>query len=211
MSTNHYFWAWFYDNQKNLFNWSNLSKKLQSHYLFWLEWHLNNYSKGVSYVLVFPKKKNKKMQLIITANGKPKYFKKVEQLVKEAPSLKNWKITAFVEPTADFEEIIDGTDDPYTFQDISLKASEVKFEAIEYDDSKKIDLIIYLKYHSISDDYENLMQLVYHMIESMLGEKFLYENIRFIRLDQMPDEEDDAILELYQLKSFIDCINAERT
>ena len=45
-------------------------------------------------------------------------------------------------------------------KDISLKASEVKFRPIEFEDTNKIDMIIYLKYETIKADYKDLMQVV---------------------------------------------------
>lgn len=44
----------------------------------------------------------------------------------------------------DIEKVIDGLEQPYILQDITFKASEQKFIAINYDkNSKKLDIIIY--------------------------------------------------------------------
>ena len=207
MNTNHYFWTWFYDNQKHLINLQNLSKKLQKHYIFWLQWHLEYYSKGVSYILIFPKRANEKTQLILTANGKPEYFEKVELLVSDAPKFKNWVIAAFVKPTVDIEAMMDGRDEPYVFRDITLKASEVKFMPLEYENEKKIDMIIYLKCQTIQADYKALMQIVYLMVEDILGEKFLHENINFVEIQQHNESENDNLIYLYDLQFYLDEIN----
>lgn len=201
-----YFWSWFTDNQKHYFNFLQLTPKLQKHYIFWLEWHLNYYSKGVSYVIVFPKKKNKKTKLIITAKGQSEYYEKVEKVVAAAPKFLNWEIIAFMQPTANMEEMINGTDKPFEFHCISLKASEIKFEPFEYENTKKIDLIIYIEYETIKEDYKELMEAVYIIIESILGEKFLHENIDFVELARLP-EHNIELFYLYDLKLFLEEIS----
>jgi hypothetical protein len=210
MNPLNYFWTWFNDNQKHFLNYLQLSPKLQKHYTFWLEWHLNYYSKGVNYVMVFSKRKDQKAKLIITANGNHDFFDKVEAVVAAAPRFSNWEIIAFVQPSAKIDEMMDGLDKPFIFQDISLKASEVKFEPIEYENTKKIDMIIYLKYQTIQADYKDLMQVVYIMVESILGEKYLHENINFVQLAQLTDQNTDCILELYDLQLFIEELNMQR-
>jgi hypothetical protein len=200
-----YFWTWFRDNQKHLQNFSSLSPKLKKHFCFWLGWHLNHYAKGVSFVLTFPKNKDHKVELILTAGGNQEYYEKVEQLAATAPKLKDWKITAFMQATADLEELIDGKDKPFVYKGISLKASEMKFEAFMYSETKKIDLLIFIKHEAIEDDYQDLMYMVYLIVESLLGEKFLYANIGEVELAPMPEEQDDgAMIALYDLKGFID-------
>ncbi len=209
MNPINYFWSWFNDNQMHFVNYLKLLPKLRKHYTFWLEWHLNYYCKGVGYVIVFSKNKAQKNKLIITAKGQPEYFEKVESIVAAAPKISNWEIIAFVQPYAKIDEIIDGIDKPFIFQDISLKASEVKFEPIEYRDIKKIDMIIYLKYETIKADYKDLMQVVYIMVESLLGEKFLHENINFVQLAKLPEQNKECYLELYDLKLYIENISRQ--
>lgn len=209
MNPLNHFWSWFTDNQTHFVNYLTLSQKLRNHYIFWLEWHLTYYCKGVGYVIIFSKKKDRKNKLIITAKGQPEHFEKVEAIVAAAPKLTNWEIIAFVQPYAKIDEMIDGIDKPFIFQDISLRASEVKFEPIEYREADKIDMVIYLKYDTIKADYKDLMQVVYMMVESILGEKFLHENINFVQLAKLPDNQGD-LLELYDLQLYIEDLNRQR-
>jgi hypothetical protein len=203
-----YFWTWFRDNQKHLRNFTSLSPKLQKHFCFWLGWHLNHYAKGVSFVLTFPESTDHKVELILTAQGNPEYYEKVELLAATAPKLKDWKITAFMQATADLEEMINGDDTPFVYKGISLKASEIKFEAFIYSNTKKIDLLIYIRHETIEDDYQDLMYMVYLIVESLLGEKFLYENIDHMELEPMPEKQDDEVMiALYDLKGFIEGID----
>lgn len=66
-------------------------------------------------MIVFPVSNNNKSELILTANGNPQFFEQVINLVDNAPQLKNWKFTAFIQPTQRIEEIMKGLDDPYIF------------------------------------------------------------------------------------------------
>ena len=78
------------------------------------------------------------MQLLITANGNHELFNMAIDLEKTAPRLWDWKITALIKPRQDYDDMEAGRDEPYIFQDITLKTSELKFTALEYDGEKKL-------------------------------------------------------------------------
>lgn len=202
-----YFWTWFVDNHKQLQNLRTLKTKDQKHYVFWLNWHLHFYTPGIDFLLVFPNRENDKIQMIITANGNPDYFDKVNEVVKSAPQLKDWKFIAFIQPQHDYEELENGLDQPYVFQDITLKASELKFTLLEYEGEKKIDMIVYLKNFTIYSQNKKLLQLIFIMMQDLLGEKSLYENINFVELAQQPEENNNELICLYDLQFYIDEIN----
>lgn len=201
-----YFWSWFIDNHPKLKTLRDLKPKDQKHYTFWLNWHLHFYTPGIDFLLVFPNREKDKLQMIITANGNPDYFDKVEEVVKAAPQLKDWKFTAFIQPQHDYEELEKGLDKPYVFQDITLKASEIKFLPLEYEGEKKIDMIVFLKNFTIYSHNKNLLQLIFIMVQDLLGEKSLYENINFVELAQLP-ESDEELICLYDLLFYLDEIN----
>lgn len=204
-----YFWTWFIDNHKQLQNLRTLKRKEQRHFTFWLDWHLHFYAPGIDYILVFPHRNETKTQLIITANGNPEYFIKVDEVVASAPQLQDWKFTAFVQPSHDYDELEQGLDKPYLFQDITLKASELKFVPFEYDGHKKIDMIVYLKNYTLYSHNKNLLQLIYFMMQDLLGEKILNEHINFVELAQMPDDGNNELIHLYDLQLYIDQLNID--
>jgi hypothetical protein len=202
------FWNWFQDNNKTIQNLITETPKNQKHISFWIDRHLGYYCKGLDFIIIFPKKNTGKTELIITANGNPEYFNKLIQLIDNAPILKNWKFTAFIQPVEDIEKVMDGLDKPYIFQDINLKASELKFRTINYDvNSKKLDIVIYFKQFSILCNSKSLNQVIFIILQELLGEKSLYQNINLIHLAQMPDNEDDLIY-LYDLQSYIDTFHS---
>jgi hypothetical protein len=205
-----YFWTWFIDNHAKLKSLRTLAPKEQKHFTFWLNWHLHFYAAGVDYILIFPNRKKEKIQMIITANGNPEYFEKVEEIVAAAPLLAEWTFTAFIQPSQDYEKLEEGLDKPYVFQDITLKASEMKFLPFEYNGEKKIDMVVYLKNYVLHSHNSNLLQIVYFMLQDLLGEKMLYGNINFVELAQIPEDQSN-FLHLYDLQLYIDDMNKRDT
>jgi hypothetical protein len=132
--------------------------------------------------------------LILTANRNPEYLNQVLNLVDNAPQLKNWKFTAFIQPTQRIEEIMKGLDDPYIFHEITLKASELTFVPLEYhEESHKFDIVIFLKNYNFYCDTKTLQQAIFIIMQDILGEKSLYQNINFVQLAQVPDNQEGLI------------------
>lgn len=202
-----HFWTWFLEHKNKLKNLMSLDHKQQKHYMFWLDWHLQFYFPGLEYIIVFPKVKKKKSHLIISASGQHELFHLAIQLEKTAPKLWDWKFTALIQPRQDIDDMEAGIDKPYIFQDITLKASELKFIPFEYDGKKKIDMIIYLKNFTIYAHNKNLPILINIMLQDLLGEKSMAENINFVQLAQLPEQKNDEMIYLYDLQLYLDDIN----
>ncbi|TDD99397.1 hypothetical protein [Flavobacterium cellulosilyticum] len=203
------FWNWFQDNNQTIKNLINETPKNQKNISFWINKNLNYYCREIDFIIVFPKNDIGKTELIITANGNPKYFKQVITLVDNAPQLKSWKFTAFIQPTERINEIIAGLDTPYVFQEITLKISELKFKSLDFDENtKKWDIIIFLKNYTLQCNTKTLKQAVFIILQDLLGEKSLCQNINLIHLAQMPDNNTDMIY-LYDLQMVIDTQNSK--
>lgn len=205
-----HFWKWFLEHKNKLKNLMSLDHKQQKHYLFWLDWHLQFYFPGLEYIIIFPKVNKKKTQLMLSAKGKKEFFHMAIELEKTAPQLWDWKFTALIQPRQDIEDIEAGIDEPYIFQDITLKTSELKFIPFEYDGEKKIDMIIYLKNFTIYSHNKNLPTLIKIMLQDLLGEKSMAATINFVQLAQMPEQEDDELIYLFDLQFYLDEINNQR-
>ena len=201
------FWNWFQDNNQTIKNFLNETPKSQKQISHWIKHRLGFYSKELDYMIIFPKKPTEKTELIITANGNPEYFTRVTELIKHAPVLKHWKFTAFIQPTVHIEKIMDGLDEPYVFQEITIKTSEIKFLPLAYDEkTKKLNIIVYLKNYNIHCDTKTWKQAIYIIMQDLLGEKSLYQNINFVQLACLPTNTEELI-ELYDLQFYIDTIN----
>ena len=104
--------------------------------------------------------------------------------------LKNWKFTVFIQPTKRIDEIINGLDEPYIFQEITLKASELKFLTLKYlKKTHKFDIIIFLKNYNLYCDTKTLQQAIFIILQDILGENSFFQNINFVQLAHPSDSE----------------------
>lgn len=155
------------------------------------------------------KNKTNGAELIITANGNPYLFKEVELLVPHAPVVERWKITAFLQPETNFTKYENGIDKPLEYYGISLRISEMYFIPLG-NPNKPSDLGIkvLLKNYIVQKNNPRLREAIYTHIEHLIGEKSFANDLSFIEIDQLKKEdlEDDSVLELYNLKFYIDSL-----
>ena len=169
---------------------------------------LNNllclFNKDLDFIIKNGKNKSK---LIITANGNPYLFKEVELLVRHAPGIDRWEITAFLQPEINLTKYEEGTDKSLEYYGISLRISEMYFTTLE--NPKKptdLGLKVYLKNYIVHKNNPKLREAVYVHIEHLIGEKSFANEIAFIEIDQLTNSPDDVI-ELYNLRSFIESLS----
>tara|TARA_R110000868_G_scaffold81946_1_gene231677 strand:+ start:61 stop:564 length:504 start_codon:yes stop_codon:yes gene_type:complete len=162
-------------------------------------------------MIIFPKNTADKAEFIITANGNPNYFKQVTDLIDNAPRLRTWKFTAFIQPTEQINKIIEELEEPYVFPEITLKARELKFLALDYTaETQKLEIRIYLKNYNLLCDIKTLDQAIFIVKQGLLGEKSLFQNISFVQLAQMP-KNDEGLIQLYSFQLYLDEINLNNT
>lgn len=161
---------------------------------------LHQYNKDLDLII---KNKTSAAELIITANGNPYLFKEVELLVHHAPIIKRWKITAFLQPEMNIEKYENGTDKPLEYYGITLRISEMYFIPLE-NPNKPTDLGIkvLLKNYIVHKDNPSLREAVYVHIEHLIGEKAFANDIAFIEIGQLRNNQND-IIEMYNLHSYI--------
>ena len=198
------FWQLFQKENLALFLLNDLPKEVTLEKLNALTQVMKEYNKDLGYII---KSGTEKSELIITAHGNPYLFKEVELLVFHAPKLERWKITAFLQPEIDIDAYENGTDKPLEYYGITLRISEMYFIPLE-NPNKPTDLGIkvLLKNYIVHKDNPRLREAVYTHIEHLIGEKSFANDLSFIEIDQLKNEdlEDDSLLELYNLKFFID-------
>jgi hypothetical protein len=121
--------------------------------------------------------------------------------------IKNWQIKAFLQPTSEIEKMKQGLDEPYVFCDLVLKSSELKFAPLNPNDQKKkLDIVVYLKDYTIYCDNSILLEAVFMILYDLLGEKSMVEDLNFVQLGQMPEDESNLI-QLCELQWYIDSFN----
>lgn len=198
------FWQLFQKENLALFLLNDLPKEVTLEKLNTLTQAMKEYNKDLGYIIKSGKDKS---ELIITAHGNPYLFKEVELLVFHAPKLERWKITAFLQPEIDIDAYENGTDKPLEYYGITLRISEMYFIPSK-NPNKPTDLGIkvLLKNYIVHKDNPRLREAVYTHIEHLIGEKSFANDLSFIEIDQLKNEdlEDDSLLELYNLKFFID-------
>lgn len=198
------FWQLFQKENLALFLLNDLPKEVTLEKLNALTQAMKEYNKDLGYII---KSGTEKSELIITAHGNPYLFKEVELLVFHAPKLERWKITAFLQPEIDIDTYENGTDKPLEFYGISLRISEIYFLPLEVPGKPhEFGIKILLKNYIVHKDNPRLREALYVHIEHLIGEKSFANDLSFIEIDQLKNEdlEDDCVLELYNLKFFID-------
>lgn len=68
-------------------------------------------------------------------------------------------------------------------------------------------MIVYMKNFTIYSHNKSLPALINIMLQDLLGDKSMAENINLVQLAQMPAEEDDDMIYLYDLQFYLDDIN----
>ncbi len=198
------FWQLFQKENLALFLLNDLPKEVTLEKLNALTQAMKEYNKDLGYII---KSGTEKSELIITAHGNPYLFKEVELLVFHAPKLERWKITAFLQPEIDIDTYENGTDKPLEFYGISLRISEIYFLPLEVPGKPhEFSIKVLLKNYIVHKDNPRLREALYVHIEHLIGEKSFANDLSFIEIDQLKNEdlEDDCVLELYNLKFFID-------
>ena len=200
------FWQLFEKENLALFLLNDLPKEVTLEKLNALTQTMNEYNKDLGYII---KSGTEKSELIITAHGNPYLFKEVELLVFHAPKLERWKITAFLQPEIDIDAYENGTDKPLEFYGISLRISEIYFLPLEVPGKPhEFGIKVLLKNYIVHKDNPRLREALYVHIEHLIGEKSFANDLSFIEIDQLKNEDlaDNSVLELYNLKFFIDSI-----
>ncbi|MBP4141977.1 hypothetical protein J3S90_09195 [Flavobacterium sp. P4023] len=200
------FWNWFQDNNQTIKNLINETPENQKHIAFWINKNLSYYCREIDFIIVFPKKENSKAEFIVTANGSSNYFQQVTLLIDNAPRLRTWNFTAFIQPTNEIDKLMKGLGEHYILQDITLKISELKFKPILYNENiVKLDIMIFLKNYNLFCDTKTLEQAIYVILQELLCEKVLSQKITLVQLAQTTNKEEDLV-QLYELQWYLEAL-----
>jgi hypothetical protein len=209
------FWNWFQDNNKTIQNGIYETPKNQIHIIYWLSKNLSYYCEELDFIILFPKNNTDKTELIITANGKVEYFGQVINLVDNAPLLRKWKFTAFLQSTEKINKIINGLDQPYIIQELTLQSNESKFLPIDYNPkTNKIGTMIFLKDYNLYCNTKTLEQAIFIILQNIPGENILVQNISLIQLpcvsytkSSKETTENEELIHLFELEYYLDRCN----
>ena len=68
-------------------------------------------------------------------------------------------------------------------------------------------MIVYFKNFTVHCTNKNVLHVVFIIVQDIIGEKSLFENINFVELAQMPNEEKTELIYLYELQLYFDSLN----
>lgn len=189
------FWRWFEKNNAKFFFLNQIDNKEEKEKLLdnFLE-HLHQYSDKLFFEI--GGHPDETQDLIITAEGNLDYFPKVEELVKQAPKLKDWNIIAF-KPPFDPGFVIE-------YRGIKIDPKKTWFLPLENEDNpSQLGLKICTLDYSSSKE-KDFLSAAYLALDSILGEKSNALNVQHVQVEDLPnDPEEEGLINLAELPQYI--------
>lgn len=201
------FWNWFVENEATYYGLHRMALDDKTYHFERLCLYLKDFHPDLGVIVAGPRDLGK-ATLTFTANGRPDGFIHVRNLVDHAPSLPRWDVVAFVQPRPDIDDCVNGTDDPYQFHRMPLKASEVfwlPLEPDEGDTSGKLDIVLGFKGFDESVKglgFEQVEENLFTIVIDLMGELELQRYLGQVHLEEWDPNRN--YLELYDILSYID-------
>lgn len=185
------FWRWFSKNADSYFHFENNQNALFSKLKAELEKINSNLTFEFSPILPQGDR-----ELVISADGVKSAFPAVQDLVKQAPQLKGWKIIAFRQPHPQITQI--------SFDGLTINLDDVFFNYEKNDGRLGLDL--YLRNFSESAAWTNA---VFILLDNILGEYDAEMLLSYIRKNTLRDDLKDSQLNIYELSSVVQSYKKE--
>jgi hypothetical protein len=174
------FWSWFVDNQARYFE-MDVENISQRNKLFAeLSGHLISIDENLTFE--FGKLPKGKMDFVISAGGIEATFPKVIKLVDKAPTIKNWKITAFRQPK-DFDTTIE-----IAGAKVDPKETLVQL----FRDGEKIGVVLYIPEFK-ETPHQLYEQLGFLLLDQTLGEYVVGTKVGFIEFKKKSNNIENAM------------------
>lgn len=189
------FWGWFEKNSSKYFFLNQVDDEEEKEKLLdqFLEM-LHNYSPNLFFEI--GGHPNEKQDLIITADGNLDYFSKVEELVGQAPKLKDWNFVAF-KPPVEGNFVIE-------YKGVKIDPSKTWFLPLENENEPNM-----LGLRICTSDYEHskeneFINAAYIVLDSILGEKLASLNIQHVEVGDLPkNPKEEGLMSLTELTEYI--------
>ncbi len=163
--------------------------------------HLKDYCEGLVFEIGYDETSNT-YELVISADGDKKLFPQVERLVGGAPTMKNWKITAFRQPKGNKQSI--------QYQGYTFDPAKIFFHPLkDSPDSTKVNIeIVYPGYEETNRNL--FLGGTFLLLDALLGEKSTELDIAHLDVSKTPDNTDADGYELYPLCQLGDYIKSKK-
>lgn len=193
VKSNEDFWNWFQKNEKEFYKVLKNKGNVEADFFDKLSSKLKHLREG--YWFLAGMYDNNTAELVITADGIYKNIAFVEELIKSAPKIENWKFTA-LKPASDIDDVnIRMGDLKFSQENLSFYSNDNP----EYPDEINIT-VIYSDYKEDKDSA--ITNGIYIFIDNYLGELNSVTSIDSLKVISM----DEAIKNLIPIKKLKDYI-----
>ena len=185
------FWDWFKANEYSYYSESGNREELFSE----LHTELQAIDENLTFEFI-PIQKNHVKELTISADGIVSSFPAVSALVRKAPHLKHWKISAF-------RQRVPGDDIEINYEGLGLKIAydDIYFRYAK--DSAKLGLELNVRNYRDSEDFRNA---TYVLLDGLIGEYDMGSYISAIDFKKLQESECDKLFKGIELRGFVDSL-----
>lgn len=138
-------------------------------------------------------------EIVISAEGDTAKFALVEEIVRQAPPLEEWDVTAFRQPRME--------DFTLQYEDIELTPSELYFLPVE--DHDQLDIIVYgIGFRAYN--YNKLAHYGMIMLDKVMGEYNVATKVRYYDFKDLQDvKNSEELIPLMEINDFIEAFHAD--
>ncbi|GAA4025571.1 hypothetical protein GCM10022409_06960 [Hymenobacter glaciei] len=185
------FWDWFKTHESSYYSESGNREELFSE----LGTELHAIDENLTFEFI-PVQKNHVKELTISADGIVSSFPAVSALVSKAPSIKNWKFSAFRQrtPGDDIEINYEGLGMKIAYDDIFFRYTK---------DSAKLGLELNIRDYKDSENFKNA---TYVLLDGLIGEYDMGTRIGSIDFRKLQESERDKLFKIIELRGVVDSL-----
>lgn len=184
------FWTWFQKNEAKIYE----SKSYKDPIFQDVSAKLKEYNYGIVFELAV--EKDGKREFVISADGIKEHFPDVKDLVKAAPKLEKWTVTAFRPRMENFANL----KLEYAGKDFDPKKMWISATV----EGGKFDLIIYHPEYT-EDERNAYISGTYILLDTALGEYDVVTGIRYLDHQKLPSNpKEEGLLPFSELRDIFD-------
>jgi len=161
------FWNWFENHSEELLK----NDEQDSEIINALSSELKKVNNGLTFEMSV-KRNDIKKEFTISADGNPALISCVEKVYDSRPTLQEWEIKKFRQRMQGFDIDIG---------DICIKYNDTKYSFVKDKDSKKINILLFIKDFS-EEKRDEFGNAAYIFIDCILGEYDVMKHIGFIEV-----------------------------